>query len=1063
MLNVTWAQLQASQNALDTSFIDNAIQQVNSFNAAYHTDLGIKLRVWGGFTAPIWVKEINGAPITVTGQNAVDPGSYAPQTIGRFWTADYINAWQNLQNALATKYDGMAIIRGISQTAGAYATDEPFVPLQTNAAVSSNPADGTVNQIAQLQMGGFNDAGEMLTLRAAIADYYQWSTTPLDYTFNEFHLFDSGNELADGNFTLAVLQQARNSARIVQAGNHAIRNPQYAPDDVVYGQLAQDATVKPGAVVNSFQTAAPIILVDYAGWQGAIANGVLWNGGNIELWNFPTPPAQPNGFLSFSPQQVQGLAAILSAGSPPPNTGVPDDGSALSWIAPGSVTGAPGRIAFTGTDAILLASANPGVSYGVSLTSLYGGTLGIGGLTGLFGATSGTTLSFGGSLSMVNTLLANVTDTLGGGTDIVRIVATDSGGNFAVRDVGVQTATPVAPLVVTPGLLAADQIFGFAGGSALVVGQGQGGTFDVAGQLGNSGILLVAGVQSQFSLSGDLALNGNTSLIATLSPNAYSTANLAIGGALSVDTGSSTYFSGTLAAASINNTGGTIRGNGTLDAMGGASIGNTGTIEAVADFTLGSQRLVVADSLTGTGKLRIDAGATMVLSGQVQDQTITFADNTARQFASTFYSPSTLVLGQPGQLTGTTSIEGFTFADRLVLENVTLSTTAATPVAYDSGTNTLTVTLAGGATLSYSLTGSLTGLQAQGTQAGTSIVVGFVAPSAGIAPQVSAPDTLALAVGTPVFVPGVVLQAPLPSNTAPASVSFTVTVTANAGGKVSVEGTRFESSITLTGTLGELQTQLQTLMYSAGAGASPSIDIAISHGLWGSGSTSITVDNSGGGIFQWTDAAGDNDFTNIANWKIGGSTTPPGGTNTALFAAGNNTAMGDGAVGQILNLGKTILTGNITAQGLGGATSAVVVDSGGALVLTGGASLNAHQQVTVGGSGQGFLTVAGGALALAGQDSASPTVDLVVGGAGGSSGTVLNLELITATGQAVIGGAGTGTLELLGVASTLIDGGAVIGQSVGGRGSVIVNGGEWTNNGLLTVGDAGRARSPSTA
>ncbi len=246
VLNVTWAQLQASQGSLDTSFIDSAIQQVNQFNGTYHTDLGIKLRVWGGFTAPMWVKEINGAPITVTGQNAVDPGSYAPQTIGRFWTADYINAWQNLQNALATKYDGMAIIRGISQTAGAYATDEPFVPLRTNAAVSSNPADGTVNQIAQLQMGGFNDAGEMLTLRAAIADYSQWSTTPLDYTINEFHLFDSGNELTDGNFTLAVLQQARNSARIVQAGNHAMRDPLYSPDDVVYGQLANDAMVKPG-------------------------------------------------------------------------------------------------------------------------------------------------------------------------------------------------------------------------------------------------------------------------------------------------------------------------------------------------------------------------------------------------------------------------------------------------------------------------------------------------------------------------------------------------------------------------------------------------------------------------------------------------------------------------------------------------------------------------------------------------------------------------------------------------------------------------------------------------
>src|ERR1041384_1010322 len=76
VLNVTWAQLQGvSQNALDTSFIDNAIQQVQDFNNAYHVDIGIKLRVWGGFTAPEWAKEINGAPITVTGQNAVDPGS----------------------------------------------------------------------------------------------------------------------------------------------------------------------------------------------------------------------------------------------------------------------------------------------------------------------------------------------------------------------------------------------------------------------------------------------------------------------------------------------------------------------------------------------------------------------------------------------------------------------------------------------------------------------------------------------------------------------------------------------------------------------------------------------------------------------------------------------------------------------------------------------------------------------------------------------------------------------------------------------------------------------------
>src|SRR5262249_24612890 len=150
-----------------------------------------------------------------------------------------------------------------------------------------------------------------------------------------------------------------------------------------------------------------------------------------------------------------------------------------------------------------------------------------------------------------------------------------------------------------------------------------------------------------------------------------------------------------------------------------------------------------------------------------------------------------------------------------------------TPVSYDPLTNTLTVTRSDTTTLSYSVSGSLTGLQVQGTQAGSSAIISFVAPSGGIAPGVSAPATLALAIGIPVFVPDIVLQAALPASPAPVAPSFTVVVTANAGGKVAVEGTHFEPSITLTGTLGELETLLKTLMYSAGAGASPRIDITV--------------------------------------------------------------------------------------------------------------------------------------------------------------------------------------------------------------------------------------------
>ncbi|GEP58585.1 beta strand repeat-containing protein [Reyranella soli] len=1060
VLNVTWAQLQASENSLDTSFIDTAIQQVTQFNSTYNSDIGIKLRVWGGYTAPNWAKKIGGAPITITGESGVDPNVYSPQTIGRFWTADYVNAWQNLQSQLAAKYDGMAIIRGMSQTIGTSATDEPFVPLRTNAFVSSNPADGTVNQIAQLQMGGYHDAAEMLTLRAAIANYSQWSTTPLDYTMNSFHFFDGGGEAYGGNFTLAVLQQARNSARIVQPGNHALSDPLYTPDAVVYAQLQNDALLKPGVVGNSFQTNAPILLAGYPGWQGAVSQGVTLNAGNIELWDFPTAPSVPNGFLSFTPAQLQGLAAILSAGSPPPTAGAPDDGSALGFIAPGVVSGAPGPIAFTGTDAVLLASNSSATSYAVTLASLGGGTLGIGGLTGFFGATSGTSLSFSGSLSLVNTLLANVTDTVTSGADVVHVVAIDSNGNTVVRDIGVQTALPVTPPTVTPGLLPANQLFDFTAGVVRVVGQGESSNLDVAGQLGNSGILVVGGVQSQLSLGGNLDVSGSTSLLAALSPNAYSTANLAIGGAFSVQAGAETYFSGTLSADTIANNGGTIRGNGILDAAGGGSIINIGTIEAVSDTTLGSQRLVVSDDITGVGTLLIDPGATLTLSGAVQTQFITFAANSSSQLASYPYSPSTLVLEHPDQVRGST-IFGFTFADRLVLENVDV-----TSVSYGGGI--LTVNLAGSpppTPLTFSMFGNLAGLEPIATvpPGSSSAIISFVAPSGGIAPGVSGPGTLRGAVDTKVLVPDVVLQTPLAQGVSPGAATYSVVVQAT-GGEVAVEGFTTDhagagSSVTipnvatttatsLATTLAQIERYLQTLTYEARGTTTETITITVTDSASRTGSTFITATNGAAGVFEWHPVVGSTDFTDFHNWTVG--VTAPGGANVALFAAGNHTATGNGAVGQIFDLGETTLTGNIVAQGVGGL--AVAVDGGGALTLTGGALLNAQQQTVVGRTGSGLLLVSGGMLAVGGSASED---NLVIGQQSGSTGTVLNLEQISASSTVVVGGAGTGTLELLGVASSMFDTGADIGQSVGARGSVIVNGGEWTNGGLLTVGDAG--------
>jgi T5SS/PEP-CTERM-associated repeat protein len=904
-----------------------------------------------------------------------------------------------------------------------------------------------VDQPGELLAGGYSDAAEMLTLRAAIADYTQWSTTPLDYTMNLFHLEGSGKPVGDANFTLAVLQQARNSTRLVQAGNHALNNPLPTSDSFVYAQLAEDAALDPATAPASYQTASPINLGSFANWPNALQNGVAADAGDIELWDGPVL----NGFTGMSTGQVKGLAAIVADGNAPV-TAVPDDGSALGFIAPAFVTGGPGTVAFSGTNAVLLASATAQNFYGVRLTSLNNRPLAVTNFNGIVsGQTSGSTLTFTGSLAQVNTVLASLTDSLPSGTDVVQIEAWDSSGDIAVRNVGVQIS-PSTASSTSGGAAATRSVngsFAFGSSTARVVGQGSASSFDIAGQLGSSGILLVGGVQSAFSVSGTLAVDSGTSLLAALAPGAYSTASLTVGGALAVQ--GTAFFTGSLSAGAVAVAGGgAITGDGTLTAAAGA-IQNDGTIEAAADLTLGLQQLTVASALAGTGTLAIDPGATLILQGAVgASQTVKFALNSIAQFSNDPYSPSTLVLAKPGQMQGV--ITGFSFADALVLQGVT-----ATGVSYD-GVN-LTVNERGGGALTFALSGSLTGLiphlSVVGSGAGAQSTITFVAPSGGIAPSVAAPGQLRGAVGTAVLVPDIVLETPLPA-TSPGDMTVRVTLTAvgklsalDDNGSTTVTGNN-SSTLGLSGRLGAVERSLQTLTYEARRTASDNIEITVSDyaGTSIAPQTTISVDNDPvSAPFVWSGASSDL-FDDFGNWSVG--TTPPGGANVALFAPGTRVVSGDGAVGLLVDTGTTTLTGRVTAQGLG--SLALLVDGGGALTLAGGALLTAQQQATVGSTGQGLLVLMGGALALTGTTTPNA---LVIGEQSGSNGTVLDLEQIAADGSVVVGSAGTGTLELLGVASTVLDGGADIGQLAGGQGSATVNGGEWMTSGLLTVGDFG--------
>jgi hypothetical protein len=1135
VLNVTWAELQPTAGgALNLSTINTAISAVDEYNTANGTDVGIKLRVWGGYTAPDWAKNIDGPPITVTGAGTIDPSSDATETIGRFWTADYNDAWTTLQNTLAADYDQNPVILGISNTAGASATDEPFVPLRPD-------------QVTELEAGGYTDAAEELTLRNAISDYSGWSETPLDYTMNLFHLEGSGKVVGDPNVTLAVLQEAENSSRTVQAGNHALNQIPDPSDAFIYAQVAADAALDPTTVPGSFQTASPVNLGGFANWPSAIAEGVASDAGDIELWDGPGT----TGFTGESQPFVAGLAGTLADGVAPV-TNAPDNGAQLAFIAPASVSGTAGAIAFTGTRAVLLASASTQGSYTITINSTNGNPLtvfdawipttpdtraaifGAGGQLLTPGANSqtvsSTSLSFSGSLALVNTILASLTDTVTTGTDVVTVVGTDGDAHAVSRNIGVVTASVAAaqPVTNTPSLISSagtdpttfqwtgdggpslfsdpanwspmggppsltdtaefdglatptvvagtgavgtaiiDDTVVVGGQSDIAIGQNGIGDVDIADQTGTEGTLILGGVNSTLSIAGNLAVGGtnetaggNGTVIAALSPSSNSTADLTIGGTLKVWEQGTLRFSGALDAGTVNiSSGGLVSGDGTLTATGGGAIVNDGTIEAVADFTLGTQELTAASPIAGTGTIMIDAGATFIAQDAIgPSETIVFATPDIAQLSADSYSPTTLELEHPTGFQG--SITDFSWADSLVLDD--FDGTSAT---YSSD-GTLTIASAS-STLAIDLTGDLTNLTPMLVTANsgttTTTTVSFVAHGLGATPTVYAPPTLQAVVGSNVLVPNITLATPLPASPGD---NDTIIVTLIAGtGTLSAGSDNGNTTISqpdsqtliLSGTLGAVETSLQSLSYQSNVSGADTISISVSDSFGMSSAAIIAVtDGTIGTDFDWTGTGGDS-FDDANAWKAGGisPSAVPGGGGDAVFGPGTFSVSGDGAVGRITVNGSLTLTGAVNAQGLTdtntvGSGFAAIVDGDGSLTLAGGATLTNGGITAVGLNTNGVLTVADGALMLTNASGES----LVLGLNANSQGTVVDMEQIEAAGTLVVGAAGNGSLHLLGAAATLSDGGADIGQSPGADGLVVVDGGEWSTSGLLTVGDAG--------
>lgn len=494
VVNVTWAQLQSSEGgtiAADNP-IDQAIAAVNDFNNANGTYVGIKLRVWGGFTAPEFAKNIDGPPITLVSKGETE-------TIGRFWTSDYIDAWTTFQTELAAEYDSNPLIREVAITSGAAATDEPFVPLTSYTA---------------LQAAGYNDTAEQRVLLGAVEDYAGWTQTPLDYTFNPFHEVEGTKSGSDTAFTLAVMQQALNSTHQTYLSNHALQNPLAPSVAFVYYQMLADEALQPNQTRTDFQTASPKVLKNFKNWASAVAQGVTYGAHSVELW------PSPNGFVGQPASFVGSLADILAAGPAPATP--PPDGSALALIAPSAITAYSGPdIALSGYGAILLTGTHSAASdFSVVVTSESGlGTLSANDAYNNVTGDGSSSITITGALAEVNTALASLTEILPSGvtSDTLTISAADTPGHTAARSLGVTIAT-VGPatanitgpqVVAQPGTAVAAPIT-LTDANAVLAGSELSVTVTTA----NGGLLLMQGAAAAQSGTGSISLSGSVSQVA---------------------------------------------------------------------------------------------------------------------------------------------------------------------------------------------------------------------------------------------------------------------------------------------------------------------------------------------------------------------------------------------------------------------------------------------------------------------------------------------------------------------------------------------------------------------
>jgi hypothetical protein len=258
VIRLPWSQLQPTPGTLNTAPIDAALAGSTS----------VRLRITAGVDAPAWLKGDNPMPWYADGAQI--------GMIGRFWEPAFDVAYRDLQQRLATAYDGDARVREVAVSRCTTEFAEPYIRHIGQLALNREA----------LEEAGYTAAADDECHRDEIEAHAVWQRTRAYLAFNPFQRIDetTWTGRVDLPFTRAMIDYCRSvlGARCV-LGNNSLD-----PDrPATYVEMYEYIAAKGGPISYQTATAAKICAgrtpCPAALWKATLQLALDYGAGAVEL------------------------------------------------------------------------------------------------------------------------------------------------------------------------------------------------------------------------------------------------------------------------------------------------------------------------------------------------------------------------------------------------------------------------------------------------------------------------------------------------------------------------------------------------------------------------------------------------------------------------------------------------------------------------------------------------------------------------------------------------------------------------------------------------------------